>query len=76
MKRPISKRQISSDWDFIKKDTPVQVFSLEFCKIFQNKFCTEHLWTTFSGEALEFTSNGLNAIVKAIYKNGFVFHVF
>ena len=24
------------------------MFSCEFCKIFKNTFCTEHLWTTVS----------------------------
>ena len=34
--------------NFIKKETLVQVFSCEFCKIFKNTFYTEHLWTTAS----------------------------
>ena len=29
--------------NFIKKKTPTQVFSYEFCRIFQNIFFTEHL---------------------------------
>ena len=35
--------------NFIKKETLVQVFSREFCKISKNTFFTEHLWTTVSG---------------------------
>ena len=34
--------------NFIKKETLTQVFSCEFCEIFKNNFCTEHLWTTAS----------------------------
>ena len=30
----------------IKKATPIQVFSCEFCKFFQNTYFTERLWTT------------------------------
>ena len=33
---------------FIKKETLAQVFSCEFCKIFEETFFTEHLWTTSS----------------------------
>ena len=35
--------------NFVKKETLVQVFSCEFCKISNNTFFTEHLWTTASG---------------------------
>ena len=31
---------------FIKKDTPTQVFSYEYCKIFKNSFFMEHLFIT------------------------------
>ena len=31
---------------FIKKETPAQVFSCEYCEIFKNTFFIEHLWTT------------------------------
>ena len=34
--------------NFIKKDTPAEVFFCEFCKISKNTFFTEHLWTTAS----------------------------
>ena len=30
--------------NFIKKETLAQVFSGEFCEIFENTFCTEHIW--------------------------------
>ena len=33
---------------FIKKETLAQVFSYEFCKISENIFFTDHLWTTAS----------------------------
>ena len=33
---------------FIKKETLAQMFSREFCEIFNNTFFTEHLWTTAS----------------------------
>ena len=32
--------------NLLKKETLVQVFSCEFCEIFQNTFFTGHLWTT------------------------------
>ena len=32
----------------IKKATPTQVFSCEFCEFFQNTYFTERLWTTTS----------------------------
>ena len=35
-------------WNFIKKETPTQVFSCEFCDIFKNNFFTEHLPATVS----------------------------
>ena len=31
-------------WGFIKKENLTQVFSCEFCEIFQNAFFIEHLW--------------------------------
>ena len=33
---------------FIKKVTPAQVFSCEYCEICKNTFFTEHLWTAVS----------------------------
>ena len=33
-------------YNFIEKETPVQVFSCEFCKIFKNNVFTEYIWTT------------------------------
>ena len=37
-------------WNFIKKETPTQNFSCEFCEIFKNTFFTEHLWMATSGQ--------------------------
>ena len=34
--------------NFIKKEALAQVFSCEFCEIFNNIFFTEYLWTTAS----------------------------
>ena len=34
----------------LKKETLSQVFSSGFCKIFENTFFTEHLWTTASNK--------------------------
>ena len=34
--------------NFIKKETPAQVFSCEFCEIFKNTFFTEDLQMTAS----------------------------
>ena len=36
------------DFNFIKKETLVQVFSCEYCEISKNTFFTEHLWATAS----------------------------
>ena len=33
---------------FIKKETPTQVFSYKYCKIFKNSFFMEHLSFYFS----------------------------
>ena len=38
----------SEAYNFIKKDTLVQMFTCEFCEISKNTFFTEHLWTTAS----------------------------
>ena len=35
-------------YNFIKKETLVQVFSCEFSEISKNTFFTEHLWATAS----------------------------
>ena len=35
--------------NFIKKETLMQVFSCEFCKIFKSTDFEEHLWTSNSG---------------------------
>ena len=32
--------------NFIKKETPAEVFFCELCEIVSNRFLTEHLWTT------------------------------
>ena len=34
--------------NFIKKETPTQLFSCRFCYILKNTFFTEHLWVTTS----------------------------
>ena len=41
---------------FIKKETLVQVFSWEFCKISKNAFFTEHLRVTASGIKMVYTN--------------------
>ena len=48
----------SSTCSFTNKKTPVQVFS---CEIIKNTFFIEHLLTTASGRAQDFTKNGLNS---------------
>ena len=35
--------------NFVKKETPAQLFSSEFCKMFKNTLFTEHFRTTASG---------------------------
>ena len=39
-------------YNFINKETLVQVFSCEFCKISKNTFFTKHLWTSASEQRL------------------------
>ena len=34
----------------LKKETPVWVFSCEYCRILKNAFFTEHFWWLFLGE--------------------------
>ena len=41
--RPLLKRPT-----LLKKKTLTQLFSCEFCEIFKNTYCTEHLWTSAS----------------------------
>ena len=41
----VTRRQACN---FIKKETMVQMFCYEFCKISKNAFFTEHLWTAAS----------------------------
>ena len=35
-------------WDFIKKETPTQVLSFEYCEIFKNTYFEERLRTAAS----------------------------
>ena len=42
--------------NFIKKETLAQVFSCEFCEIFENIFFTEHLRTTAPGCKTNYSS--------------------
>ena len=38
----------ASAFNFVKKDTPTQVFSCEFYEFSRTPFFTEHLWITVS----------------------------
>ena len=40
--------KVAGAYDFIKKETPTQVFSCEICEIFKNTYFEEHLRTTDS----------------------------
>ena len=42
------RQNLFQNFNFIKKETPVQVFSCEFCEISKNTFFTEHHWTIAS----------------------------
>ena len=44
----VRKGVLRKSCNFIKTETLVQVFSCEFCKISNNTFFTEHVWTTAS----------------------------
>ena len=37
-------------WNF--RETPVQMFSYEYCKIFTNTYFEEHLWTVASADSV------------------------
>ena len=50
--------------NFIKKETPAQVFSSELCEISNNTFFTEHLWTTASEVLLIICNNFVNSISR------------
>ena len=49
--------------ELYQKETPVQMFSLELCKIFQNRFFTEQIQTVASVRALD-SRQPLNIFVK------------
>ena len=51
-------------YNFIKKETLVQVFSCEFCEISKNTFFTEHLRVTIP----EVIRNLMNQISYAVSK--------
>ena len=46
-----------SSLQFIKKDTPAQVFSYEFCKGFKNNYFVDHVRSATSGNECAITSN-------------------
>ena len=48
----------------IKKETPAQVFSQEFWKMFTNTYFTEHLWTTKT-----IVANSINGIILQNHQN-------
>ena len=52
--------------NFIKKETLAQMFSCDFCEIWQNTFFTEHLWTTASenGEYQKIRIDVLKQVLK------------
>ena len=54
----------SAACNFIKKETQIQVFSCEFCKIFKNIFITEHIQATASG----LVKPSLNSDLYLIFK--------
>ena len=49
VKLGVPEAAIGGFCNFIKKETPTQVFSCEFCEISKNTFFTEHLPVTASG---------------------------
>ena len=50
----------------IKKETPTQVFSCEFCEISKNTFFIEHLWTIASGNPEKVVSE-LKDIIEKLF---------
>ena len=70
--------------NFIKKETPTQVFSCEFCEISKNTFFTEQVWATASGwtgsiintkleerQDKSITTKDLLQMAKFVLKNNF-----
>ena len=53
--------------NFIKKEALLQVFSCEFCEIFNNTFFTKHLRTTASGNQLFISQSFLGIIYKVYF---------
>ena len=54
---------VAGAYNCIKKETLAQVFSCEFCEIFKNTFCTEHLRTTAPEVFFKF----LNVFISSTY---------
>ena len=53
---------------FIKKETPIQVLSCEFCEILKNTFFTEDIQTTASGDSKDSFKNEQRSHQKMLYE--------
>ena len=71
------KLQASGLQLYIKKATPAQVFSCEFCEFSKNTFFTEHVRTSTSGKCLIFEDYKSSKIfVKVLRRSWKVFSLF
>ena len=55
---------VPKTWNFIKKETQVQVFSCEFYEISKNTFFTEHLWMSASANVLRINEKPENLFIN------------
>ena len=56
-------------WNFIKKDTPVQVFSCEYCENFKNIYFVKHLRTAGSVRKLLVSFFSDEYLSKEFFRN-------
>ena len=56
--------------NFIKKETPPQLFFSEYHKIFKNTFCMKHLWWLLLKMVEEFLSN--SNLIRGICTEEFI----
>ena len=59
-----SQENLQQVYNFIKKETPVKVFSCEFCEIFQNSFFVKHLWPVTAVNIRKFLQHANHISIK------------
>ena len=75
----ITWRKTTTGLHFIKKETPTQVFSCEFCEFFKNTFFTEHLRKTasvaYNLRCLRLLSRVLALVITQIFNFWFLIFI-